>query len=150
MSDFLNVSSSLTGRRWVGLDLEVQRAAEAMAQATALPAPPVCTVLARRGVSAEEAQSFLEPTLRDLLPDPRRLKDMEAAATRTLAALDKGERIAIFADYDVDGATSATLLIDWFRQAGQRVTLYIPPDRIDEATAPPTCPRWRNWRQATA
>lgn len=134
MSDFLNVSSSLTGRRWVGLDIETQRAAEAMAQATALPAP-VCTVLARRGVPAEEAQSFLEPTLRDLLPDPRGLKDMEAAASRTLAALDKGERIAIFADYDVDGATSATLLIDWFRQAGQRVTLYIP-DRIDEGYGP--------------
>ncbi len=60
---------------------------------------------------------------------------METAATRTLAALHKGERVAIFADYDVDGATSAALLIDWFRQAGRSVTLYIP-DRIDEGYGP--------------
>ncbi|MCI2398595.1 single-stranded-DNA-specific exonuclease RecJ [Aliiroseovarius subalbicans] len=134
MSDFLNVATSLTGRRWVGPGIELERAAEAMAQTTALPAP-VCTVLARRGVDPSEAQSFLEPTLRDLLPDPRGLKDMERAAARVLAALDKGQRVAIFADYDVDGATSATQLIDWFRFFQRDVTLYIP-DRIDEGYGP--------------
>ncbi len=134
MSDFLNVAASLTGRRWVGLDIETARAAEAMAQITNLPAP-VCTVLARRGVAPQDAARFLEPTLRDLLPDPRGMKDMDTAALRVLQALDKGQKVAIFADYDVDGATSATLLIDWFRFFQRPVTLYIP-DRIDEGYGP--------------
>ncbi|WP_432447846.1 single-stranded-DNA-specific exonuclease RecJ [Aliiroseovarius marinus] len=136
MSAFLGVETSLTGRRWVGPSTEIDRAAEALAQQTTLPAP-LCKLLARRGVPAHEAAGFLDPTLRDLLPDPRGLKDMEVAATRVLAALDKREKVAIFADYDVDGATSATLLIDWFRHFSQEVTLYIP-DRIAEGYGPNT------------
>jgi len=136
MSDFLGVASSLSGRRWVGPGLEAERQAEAIAQDTQLPLP-LCRVLARRGVSAPEADAFLNPTLRDLLPDPRGLKDMGTAAARILTALDKRERIAIFADYDVDGATSATLLIDWLRGFGQQATLYIP-DRISEGYGPNT------------
>lgn len=136
MSAFLGVKTSLTGRRWVGPSTEIDRAAEALAQQTTLPAP-LCKLLARRGVPAHEAAGFLDPTLRDLLPDPRGLKDMEPAAARVLAALDRRENIAIFADYDVDGATSATLLIDWFRHFSQEVTLYIP-DRIDEGYGPNT------------
>ncbi|MCB1356607.1 MAG: single-stranded-DNA-specific exonuclease RecJ, partial [Maritimibacter sp.] len=79
--------------------------------------------------------AFLAPTLRDTLPDPRRLKDMETAAARVLAAVDAREKVAVFADYDVDGASSAALLIDWFRFFGQDPTLYIP-DRIDEGYGP--------------
>ncbi|MEP5652899.1 MAG: DHH family phosphoesterase, partial [Nitratireductor sp.] len=70
-----------------------------------------------------------------LLPDPRSLRDMEAAATRFLSALQKRERIAIFADYDVDGGSSAALLLVWLRDMGHRATLYIP-DRIDEGYGP--------------
>ena len=105
-----------------------------MAQATALPRP-LCQTLARLGVAAEDTQSYLAPQLRDLLPDPRSLKDMEPAATRFLQAVDRREAIAIFADYDVDGGTSAALLIDWLRQMGLAATLYIP-DRIDEGYGP--------------
>ena len=122
------------GRRWVGPSVQEDRAAEAMSQATGLPAP-LCRTLARRGVEPQEAASFLAPTLRDLLPDPRVLRDMEKAAARFLQALAQGERIAVFADYDVDGGASAALLIVWLRQMGMQATLYIP-DRIDEGYGP--------------
>jgi len=131
---FLGVDRSLTGRRWVGPSVEIARATEALTQATGAP-PPLASVLARRGVSADEAEAFLAPTLRDLLPDPRGLKDLQIAAERLLAAITAGQKIAIFADYDVDGGSSAALLIDYLRQLGQRATLYIP-DRIDEGYGP--------------
>jgi len=134
MSAFLNVDSSLTGRAWTGPDLECERAAEALMQATDLPGP-VAAVLARRGVGADGAAAFLAPTLRDSLPDPRGLKDMERAAARLLKALQAHEKIAVFADYDVDGATSAALLIDWLRFFGHAATLYVP-DRIREGYGP--------------
>lgn len=131
---FLGVTRSLTGRRWVGPEPEVARLAEALEQRADLP-PPLAHVLARRGVTPEAAPAFLAPALRDLLPDPRGLKDMGAAADRLMAALDRGERIAVFADYDVDGGASAALLIDWLRGLGRAATLYIP-DRIDEGYGP--------------
>lgn len=134
MTAFLNVEASLTGRRWTGPSVERARAAEALEQATGLPAA-VAAVLARRGVAPEEAKAFLAPTLRDSLPDPRGLLDMEKAATRLLAALDRGEKIAVFADYDVDGGASAALLIDWLRFFRVTPTLYVP-DRIDEGYGP--------------
>lgn len=131
---FLGVEASLTGRRWVGPGVEVERAAELILQRSALPMA-VCQVLARRGVPAEEAEAFLAPALRDLLPDPRSLKDMEQAATRFLSALKNRENIAVFADYDVDGGSSAALLLIWLRQMGHDATLYVP-DRIDEGYGP--------------
>ena len=131
---FLDVEASLTGRRWVGPELEVQRAADALAQTTALPGP-LCQVLARRGVTATDAEAFLTPQLRDLLPDPRGLRDIETATTRFLQAVSKRERIAVFADYDVDGGSSAALLIVWLRQMGLTASLYVP-DRIDEGYGP--------------
>ncbi|MDA9351956.1 single-stranded-DNA-specific exonuclease RecJ, partial [Ascidiaceihabitans sp.] len=131
---FLGVEHSLNGRRWVGPAIEVDRAAEAIAQQTDLPRP-VAQVLARRGVAPQEAATFLAPSLRELLPDPRSLHDMEKAATRFLAAVSSRQRIAIFADYDVDGGSSAALLIVWLRSLGLQATLYIP-DRIDEGYGP--------------
>ena len=131
---FLGVETSLTGRRWVGPGIELERATELLIQQTDLP-PAVCQILARRGVPPQEAELFLAPALRDLLPDPRSLRDMEKAAARFLAAVDRRERIAIFADYDVDGGSSAALLLCWLRDMGHRATLYIP-DRIDEGYGP--------------
>ncbi|QFS82645.1 Single-stranded-DNA-specific exonuclease RecJ [Roseivivax sp. THAF40] len=131
---YLGVERSLTGRRWVGPAPDVQRAAEAMAQSTGL-ASAICATLARLGIAAEDAVAFLDPKLRDLLPDPRSLRDMEKAAARVLQSVSQSERVAVFADYDVDGGASAALLIDWFRQQGRSVTLYIP-DRIDEGYGP--------------
>ncbi|ABG32093.1 single-stranded-DNA-specific exonuclease RecJ [Roseobacter denitrificans] len=131
---FLGIERSLTGRRWIGPSVEIARAAKTLEQRTDLPAP-VCQVLARRGVQAEHAEGFLAPALRDLMPDPRSLKDMTKAATRFLNAVQKREKIAIFADYDVDGGSSAALLLAWLRQMGREATLYIP-DRIDEGYGP--------------
>lgn len=137
MSDaraFLGVEHSALGQRWVGPDAARDRQAEALWQATSLP-PAVCAVLARADVAPEAAQDYLAPSLRALLPDPRKLKDMDRAATRVLAAARANERIAIFADYDVDGACSAALLLDWLGAMGAQATLYVP-DRIAEGYGP--------------
>ncbi|MDW4496508.1 single-stranded-DNA-specific exonuclease RecJ [Sulfitobacter sp. D35] len=131
---FLGVEASLTGRRWVGPGVEAERAAEMLVQRAGLPLA-VAQVLARREVPPEEAEAFLAPSLRETLPDPRRLRDMEAATERFLSALDRREKIAIFADYDVDGGASAALLLVWLREMGHAATLYIP-DRIDEGYGP--------------
>ena len=137
MSDagaFLGVSDSALGQRWVGPDPSEERLSVALAQDTGLPAP-IAQILARRGVPPEEAAAYLSPTLRDLLPDPVTLRDMPAAAARLLAAVERGERVAIFADYDVDGGASAALLLIWLRAMGRAATLYIP-DRIKEGYGP--------------
>ncbi len=137
MSDspaFLGVEASLTGRRWVGPSAEADRLSEAMAQDTGLPLP-LARVLVARGVAPPDAERFLEPQLRDLLPDPRGLRDMDKAAGRFVAALHAREPIAVFADYDVDGGASAALLLTWLRAMGHKATLYIP-DRIDEGYGP--------------
>jgi single-stranded-DNA-specific exonuclease len=134
MTAFLNVETSLTGRRWSGPDMAQDRLAEGMAQQTRLPLP-VCRILAARGVAPEGAAAFLAPSIRDLLPDPRSLKDMAAAADRLIQAVIRRQRIAIFADYDVDGGASAALLLTWLRHFGLTATLYIP-DRIDEGYGP--------------
>jgi single-stranded-DNA-specific exonuclease len=131
---FLGVEASLLGRRWVGPEASEDRAAQAMAQQTGLP-DALCRVLVRRGVAPDGAEAFLAPRLRDLLPDPRGLRDMERAAARFVAALAARDRIAIFADYDVDGGASAALLLIWLRVMGHGATLYIP-DRIDEGYGP--------------
>lgn len=131
---YLGVERSLTGRAWVGPSADVARLTETLLQRTDLD-PAVAAVLARRGVQPEEVAGFLAPALRDLLPDPMSLRDMEPAATRLVRAAQTGERIAIFADYDVDGGSSAALLIWWLRGLGRQATLYVP-DRIDEGYGP--------------
>lgn len=134
MTDFLGVTHSLTGRRWVGPSEEEERHAEAMEQLTGLPGP-LCHILARRGVSPDDSAAYLDPKLRDLMPDPRKLRDMDRAAERVMVALYQRQRIAVFGDYDVDGGASSALLISWLRDLGLRATLYIP-DRIDEGYGP--------------
>jgi len=134
MSAFLGVSRSATGRKWVGPSPEHERRAAGLEQQTGLPAP-LCQVLARRGVEADGVAQFLSPALRDLMPDPSHLKDMDRGAERLFAAVRQHEKIAIFADYDVDGGASAALLMDWLGQLGARPTLYVP-DRITEGYGP--------------
>lgn len=134
MTGFLGVQSSLTGRCWTGPSIEQERCSAAMEQATGLP-PAVCSVLARRGVEPQEAEHHLLPRLRDLLPDPMSLRDMGTAADRLVAAISRRDRIAVFADYDVDGGASAALLISWLRDLNCEATLYVP-DRIDEGYGP--------------
>lgn len=131
---FLGVEQSLTGRKWIGLSLEQDRMAEAISQATGHPRA-LCQTLSRLGVAPEDVENYLAPALRDLLPDPSVLKDMDRASERLVKAVGAKEKVAIFADYDVDGATSATQLIVWLRHFGISPTLYVP-DRIDEGYGP--------------
>ena len=131
---FLNVEASVTGRRWLGPTPEIDRLGQAIAQAAGLP-EIVGRVLARRGVAPAEAAAYLAPALRDLMPDPSTLRDMDRAAARFWQAVKARERIAIFADYDVDGGAAAALLLIWLRRMGRTATLYIP-DRIEEGYGP--------------
>ena len=131
---FLGVSQSLSGRVWQGPSPKAERLSAALVQ-QAHVSPPLAQILARMGVTPDGASGFLEPRLRDLLPDPRTLKDMDRVSARILHSIQNNERIAVFADYDVDGGASAALLTDWFRQIGRRLTLYVP-DRIEEGYGP--------------
>ncbi|OAN52135.1 single-stranded-DNA-specific exonuclease RecJ [Paramagnetospirillum marisnigri] len=133
LAPFLGVERSLSGRRWVSRAGD-ERQALALAQRLGLP-ELVGRVLAARGIGLDEAESFLNPTLRDLLPDPSHLKDMDKAVARLVAAVTSGETIGIFGDYDVDGATSSALLRNFLDALGARVRVYIP-DRIKEGYGP--------------
>ena len=130
---FLGVDQSVCGKRWT-LRAGDERAALQMAQQLGIP-EIVARVLAGRGVDIAAAPQFLEPRLRDQLPDPSHLKDMDKAAARLAAAIRAGEPIAVFGDYDVDGATSSALLNRFVSQVGGRVRVYIP-DRIKEGYGP--------------
>ena len=130
---FLNVEKSLTGRRWAAR-LGDERLALAMAQRHGLP-DAICRLLAARDVGLESVPDFLEPTLRKFLPDPSHLKDMDAAVERLVRAVKAGEKIVVFGDYDVDGATSSALLLRFFRAVGGNIGVYIP-DRRKEGYGP--------------
>lgn len=133
-SIFLGVERSITGRRWVGPGPDVDRAALQIEQLAGLSGM-VARLLADKGIPADEAEQYLAPKLRDLMPDPSALADMDRAAARLVDAVRKRQRIAVFGDYDVDGAASVALLTDWLRQIGLTATSYIP-DRIDEGYGP--------------
>ena len=130
---FLGVERSATGRRW-RVRLDDDRVALGMAQRLGLP-EIVARVLAARCQDEAAVPAFLDPRLRDQLPDPGHLKDMEAAAERVAGAVERGETIAIFGDYDVDGATSSALLHRFLSAAGGKVRVYIP-DRQREGYGP--------------
>ena len=130
---FLGVERSLTGKRWEERLSEARRGL-ALAQQLSLP-EIVGRVLAARGVAGEEAERFLNPTLRDYLPDPSAFADMDAAAARLVAAIERRQKIAVFGDYDVDGATASALLWRFLAALGIDLEIYIP-DRIAEGYGP--------------
>lgn len=132
---FLGVSRSASGRQWrERLDAGASAQALAMSQRFGLP-DVIARVLAGRGVDVDDAEAFLEPSLRDLMPDPSSLVDMDAAAARVADAVERREKVAIFGDYDVDGATSSALLGRYLREVGLDPVIYIP-DRIIEGYGP--------------
>lgn len=131
---FLNVEKSITDRRWVGPNAAEERLAEAIAQQNELPIA-LCRILARCQVEPKTAKSYMDPKIRDLMPDPSRLIDLDVAVHRLILALDRDERIAIFADYDVDGACSLAQIIWWLRDYGRDATIYVP-DRSLEGFGP--------------
>lgn len=92
-------------------------------------------ILSSRVLSIDEAEKFLNPKIKSQLPDPFHLLDMEKSVSRTIDAINNSEKICIFADYDVDGATSSALLKNIFNQIGIDNTVYVP-DRIEEGYGP--------------
>ena len=128
-----NQRISVMGREWTFRTFN-ERTALAISQTHGLPAA-VAEVMTSRGIGLYEVESFVDPTLKDLLPDPSRFKDMDKAAERIADALISGEKIALFADYDVDGATSSSVMARFFRACGHEPVVYIP-DRISEGYGP--------------
>ena len=132
-SGFLEVSRSLSGRAWR------QRPADpavvrAHMQGLGL-SEPLARALAARGVRADQGADFLNPTLKALFPDPSSFLDMDVAAAAIVDALQAGRSIHVFADYDVDGASSAALLVRWFRAMDAELPIYVP-DRLTEGYGP--------------
>lgn len=133
---FLGVAASVTGRRWQERCASgaVQNQIAKMVQAHGLP-ELLARVLAGRGVEPEGAARHLAPRLRDLMPDPDTLLDMDAAVQRLTRAVRRGETVAVFGDYDVDGAASAAILAGYLRDLGLKAPIHIP-DRITEGYGP--------------
>src|SRR5436190_5647972 len=130
---FLGVERSVCGRRWRTREPD-PGLADAIAQRHGLP-EIVGRLLAQRGVGIDEAPGFLAPRLRDQLPDPLHLRDMDRAVARLLRAVRNGEPIVVFGDYDVDGATSAALLLRFFASVGAHAAVDVP-DRMREGYGP--------------
>src|SRR5690606_15013702 len=130
---FLGVSRSLSGRAWR------QRPAETATTRAHMQALGLDEVMARalsaRGVAADQGADFLKPTLKALFPDPSSFMDMDAAAAAIIDALQARASVHVFADYDVDGASSAALLVRWFRALGADLPIYVP-DRLTEGYGP--------------
>jgi single-stranded-DNA-specific exonuclease len=125
---------SLKGLKWVLAEPE-ERTVKTLSQKLGIP-DLLSRILVLRGISTkEDAESFLDPKLKNLLPDPFLLKDMDKAVDRLVKAIKNKEKITVFGDYDVDGATSTALLKRFFRDLGLDVGIYIP-NRILEGYGP--------------
>ena len=132
---FLGVESSATGRAWRDR-LDARGAARALAIAQRYDLPELLArILAGRNVEIDAVEAFLDPTVKRSMPDPHVLTAMPEAAARIADAVQRGETIAIFGDYDVDGATSSALLARFLRQAGNEPMIHIP-DRLFEGYGP--------------
>ncbi len=138
MSDeraFLDVNSSASGQRWVErLDGKSRNTAIAISQTLDVP-ELIGRVMAGRGVELEDAAAFLSPSIRELMPDPDVLTDMQVATARICDAIQSNQQVAIFGDYDVDGASSSALMSKFLSHHGIKNEIYIP-DRIFEGYGP--------------
>ena len=130
---YLGVTSSLSGRAWRERPADAEAARRH--QLDHGLSEPLARALAARGVAAGEGGQFLAPTLKALFPDPSSFADMDRAAELLVDALEARRRVVVFADYDVDGASSAALIVRWFRAMGLELSIYVP-DRITEGYGP--------------
>jgi len=132
---FLDVTRSVTGRAWIDrLDVSTTRIATAISQRSAI-SEILARIIAARGVALDDAEKYLEPTIRGLMPDPSTLTDMDALAERLAQAITDNEAVALFGDYDVDGACSCALMARYLRHFGIEPQVHIP-DRIYEGYGP--------------
>ncbi len=127
------MARSFSGRRW-RLEASEEALVRRLTQELAI-SPLLARLLAARGVAAEDAADYLNPSLRKFLPDPSVLQEMDDAVARVKRALEAGERIAVFGDYDVDGSVSAALLAEFLTALGAPPRIYIP-DRLSEGYGP--------------
>jgi len=130
---FLGVERSLTGRRWRAREADLG-AVEALRRRFGLP-EVAANLMAARGVSPEDAEGFLAPTLKTHFPDPSSFVDMDEAARAIEDAIVQGRTCAVLADYDVDGGSSAAQLVRYFRARGRDLIVYVP-DRMKEGYGP--------------
>ncbi|HEX7946064.1 MAG TPA: DHH family phosphoesterase, partial [Phenylobacterium sp.] len=130
---YLGVTRSLSGRLWRprAADPETVRRLQLDHGLSEILARSV----AARGVGVDDCAHFLNPTLKALFPDPSAFMDMDKAAAILVDALVERRRVVVFADYDVDGASSAALIVRWFRAMGMEIAIYVP-DRITEGYGP--------------
>lgn len=129
----MQVDRSFKDARWV---MSPHNAVEAMRIAQAYGVPEIVgRLLSARQIPFDDVEAFLFPRLRDHFPDPFKLKDMEAVASFLAEAVMTGRKIGVFADFDVDGATSSAILKRFFRHLGQDVPVYIP-ERLTEGYGP--------------
>ena len=132
---FLGIRQSAKGFRWRDrLPASASGLATAISQRHGLP-ELLGRVLAARGIGLDEVPTVLEPTIKALMPDPSALQDMDRAAARLADAVTKRQRVAIFGDYDVDGACSSALLARWLAHHDTPARIYIP-DRLFEGYGP--------------
>ena len=131
--NFLGITQSALGQAWRPR-LEDETLLDPFLRDTDYP-ELLSRLMAGRGIASDESKAFLDPTLRAYMPDPSSLADMDEAARLIVDAVEAGRKITVFADYDVDGATSAAQLIRWGRHFGQAFGLYVP-DRIEEGYGP--------------
>ena len=129
----MQVAQSFSGRTW-SLVASDEEAARALAREHSISGV-LARLLVLRGVKNEDAADYLNPSLKRLLPEPRTLVHMDKAVARVMAALAKGEAIAVFGDYDVDGSCSSALLYDYLSAVGSAPRLYTP-DRMTEGYGP--------------
>jgi len=129
----LGVTNSALGQHWLQRPF-IDRHAQAISDQLGVSLT-VGQLISGRGVSVDDAAVFYQPSLRDLMPDPAGILDMTKGARRIIRAIDAGEKIAVFGDYDVDGATSSALLTRYFAALGVQIRVYIP-DRMVEGYGP--------------
>jgi single-stranded-DNA-specific exonuclease len=130
---FLGVERSIGGRRW-----RARPASELMVREIARRMDlnePLARALASRGITADTAENYLRPTLKALFPDPSSFLGMDEAARVLIDAFENDTKVIVFADYDVDGASSAAQLVRWWRAMGRELPIYVP-DRITEGYGP--------------
>ena len=136
----LGIVKSCSGARWVPARSsfsasEIDRYAAALVETVDDLPLPIARIMAGRGLTADNVASYLEPRLRELLPDPSRFQDLDKAAARLADCVEAGAPIGIFGDYDVDGACASALLVQIMRQLGVACDVHIP-NRFREGYGP--------------
>jgi single-stranded-DNA-specific exonuclease len=130
---FLGVERSVGGRRWRARPADEATVRE-ISRRMAI-GEPLARALASRGITADTAQDYLHPTLKALFPDPSSFLGMDEAVQVLIDAFERGRKAIVFADYDVDGASSAAQLVRWWRAMGRELPIYVP-DRLTEGYGP--------------